>query len=135
MRQHRELFDDIRTRLGMYVQEETYAAAAALVVGYDLACEGGVLAGFREWLVVRLNEGPNLGWAALVLHAAFPSTKDAQQSVLADPEAQRHGIDVLFRLLAEYDDVRTRRDGLKDVFLAFDRWLHQQAIGDRPDRD
>lgn len=127
MRQHRELFEDIRARFGMYLQDETYAAAAALVLGYDLACEGGVLAGFREWLVVRLNGGPNLGWTALVLHAAFPAATDPQQAVLASPETQRHAIDVLFGLLAEYDDVRTGRDGLRGVFLAFDRWLHQQG--------
>ena len=127
MRQHRELFEHIRTRFGMYVQEETYAAATALVLGYDLACEGGVLAGFREWLVVRLGDGQNLAWTALVLHAAFPSTTGSRQALLASPEAQRHAIDVLFKLLAEYESVRTGADGLKGVFLAYDRWLAQQG--------
>ena len=126
MRQHRELFEQIRSRFGMYFPEETYAAAAALVFGYDLACEGGVLAGFREWLVVRLNDGQNLGWTALVLHVAFPAARDPRQAVLASPEAQRHAIDVLFRMLAEYEDVRTGEDGLQRVFLAYDRWLQQQ---------
>lgn len=135
MRQHRELFEKIRTRLGMYLQEETYAATAALVLGYDLACEGGVLAGFREWLIVRLNKGQNLSWAALVLHVAFPSARDPQQAVRANAEAQRHGIDVLFRLLTEYDDVRGTPDGLQGVFLAFDRWLHQQEPNPAPARD
>jgi hypothetical protein len=128
MHQHRELFEQIRTRIGMYLLEETYAEAAALVLGYDLACEGGVLVGFREWLVVRLDGGSNLSWPALVLQAAFPSARDPQRAVLANLEAQRHAIDTLFGLLAEYDNVRTRPDGLKDVFLAFDQWLHRQGV-------
>lgn len=127
MHQHRELFEQIRTRTGMYLPEETFVAVAALVLGYDLACEGGVLVGFREWLVVRLNGGSNLGWESLVLHAAFPSAKDPQRAVLANPQSQRHAIDTLFELLAEYDDVRTKPDGLKDVFLGFDRWVQQQV--------
>lgn len=130
MHQYRELFEGIRTRTSMYLMEETYAAAAALVLGYDLACEGGVLVGFHEWLVVRLDGGSNLHWSALVLDAAFPSAKDPQRAVHASPKAQRHAIDTLFALLAEYDDVRTRQDGLKHIFVAFDRWLHEQGIGD-----
>ena len=127
MHQYRELFEGVRTRTSMYLLDETYAEAAALVLGYDLACEGGVLVGFREWLVVRLDFGSNLHWGALVLHAAFPSTRDPQQAVAANPKAQRHAIDTLFGLLTEYDQIRTRQDGLKDIFLAYDRWLHQQG--------
>jgi hypothetical protein len=128
MHQHRELFEQIRTRTSMFLLEETYAEAAALVLGYDLACEGGVLVGFREWLVVRLDGGSNLSWPALVMQAAFPSAGDPQRAVIANPKAQRHAIDTLFGLLAEYDDARTKPDGLKGVFLAFDRWLRQQGI-------
>jgi hypothetical protein len=116
----------------MYLPEETYTAVAALVLGYDLACEGGVLVGFREWLVVRLNGGSNLGWESLILYAAFPSAEDIDKAVRASPKAQRHAIDTLFELLAEYDQVRTKHDGLKAIFLAYDRWLHQQGIGDSP---
>jgi hypothetical protein len=128
MRQHRALFEAIRARPGMYLPEETYAAAASLVLGYDLACEGGLLVGFREWLVVRVDLGPNLTWHALVLHAAFPSARNAQDAVLASTESQRHGIDTLFALLAEYDDVCAQRDGLVAVMRAFDRWLRDHGI-------
>ncbi|HSK01521.1 MAG TPA: hypothetical protein VK932_09780, partial [Kofleriaceae bacterium] len=100
-----------------------------------LACEGGVLVGFHEWMVVRLDAGSNLHWSALVLHAAFPSAKDVHKAVRASPKAQRHAIDTLFELLAEYDDARTKQDGLKAIFLAYDRWHHQQGIGDSPASD
>jgi hypothetical protein len=135
MHQYREIFEGIRTRTSMYLVEETYAAAAALVLGYDLACEGGVLVGFHEWLVVRLDGGSNLHWSALVLDAAFPSAKDVHKAVRASPKAQRHAIDTLFELLAEFDQVRAKHDGLKDIFLAFDRWLHKQGIGGSPVSD
>lgn len=135
MYQHRELFEAIRTRTSMFLPEETYTAVAAFILGYDLACEGGVLVGFREWLVVRLDGGSNVGWESLVLYAAFPSAKDVRKSVHASPKAQRHAIDTLFELLAEYESVRTRQDGLKGIFLAFDRWLHQRGIGDSPASD
>ncbi len=135
MRQYREIFEGVQTRTSMYLPDETYAAAAAFVLGYDIACEGGVLVGFHEWLVVRLDGGSNLHWSALVLDAAFPSARDPQRAVNASPKAQRHAIDTLFGLLAQYDDVRAKQDGLKGVFLAYDRWLHQQGIGDLPVSD
>ena len=53
MRHHRELFEAVRKYTGMYVYPETYQAVSALVLGYDLACEGGVLEGFREWLQLK----------------------------------------------------------------------------------
>src|SRR5688572_4551159 len=55
----------------MYIQPETYAVAAAFVLGYDQACEGGVLVGFREWLVVRVGTGPNLNWIGLSCRRRF----------------------------------------------------------------
>jgi hypothetical protein len=135
MYQHRELFEAIRTRTSMFLPEETYVAVAALILGYDLACEGGVLVGFREWLVVRVDGGSNVGWESLVLYAAFPSAKDVHKAVRASPKAQRHAIDTLFELLGEYESVRDRQDGLKHIFVAFDRWLHEQGIGDSPVSD
>jgi len=128
MRQHRELFEMVRTRTSMFLMEDTYAAVAAFVLGYDLACEGGVCEGFREWLVVRVGRGPNLSWAGLALEAAFPSSTNPQEAVLASRETQRHAVDVLFGLLAEYDEVRAKPDGLKEVFAAYDRFLRRHHI-------
>ncbi len=127
MRMHRELFESVRKRTGLYFQEQTYAVVAAFVLGYDMAHEGGVLAGFREWLAVRLGAGPHLTWTALVLHAAFPGEANPHDAVLASPAAQRHAIDLLFQLIAEFDEVRIKRDGLREVFVSYDRWLKQQG--------
>ncbi|TMQ11948.1 MAG: hypothetical protein E6J90_33000 [Deltaproteobacteria bacterium] len=113
----------------MFLPEETYAAAAAFVLGYDLACEGGVCIGFREWLVMRVGSGSNLSWTGLVLDVAFPTSKNPNEAVHASAETERHAIDVLFKLLAEYDDeVRSKNEGLSEVFLAYGRWLRKHRI-------
>lgn len=107
----------------MYFLEETYAVIAAFLQGYDAAYEGGLLAGFREWLVVRLMTGSNLGWSALVLHAAFPGTQSPQDALRTKPNAERVAIDVLFNLLAEFDEMRKQHEGLKDIFVAYERYV------------
>jgi hypothetical protein len=122
MQQHRSLFESVRKRTGMFFQQETYAVVAAFLFGYDAACEGGVLAGFREWLVVRLGGGANLSWTALVLHVAFPDAPSPQDVVSVEPATERHAIDTLFELLEEFDSVRRKPDGLKDIFIAYEGW-------------
>lgn len=122
MRNHHELFESVRKRTGMYFQQETYAVVAAFMLGYDVACEGGLLVGFREWLVVRLGTGSNLAWSALVLHAAFPQAQSPQQEVLSGPNAERRAIETFFDLLAEFERARSQPDGLKEIFIAFDSW-------------
>lgn len=130
MQQHRSLFESVRSRTGMYFSQETYAVVAAFVFGYDAACEGGLLAGFREWLVVRLRTGSNLHWTALVLHAAFPDAASPQEAASAGSAAERHAIDTLFDLLAEFDAVRANKDGLKDVFVAYENCMRESVRQD-----
>src|SRR5688500_13679305 len=98
MRPYRELFDRVRKRTGMYLAKESYAEAAAFVLGYDLAQDGRVMRGFREWLVMRLGTGSNLTWSALVLHAAFPGAASPQDEPSRSPEGERRAIDSLFEL-------------------------------------
>ncbi|WP_437733433.1 hypothetical protein [Sorangium sp. So ce1335] len=120
------LFEKIRSRTGMCLREETYAAASAFVLGYDLAAHGGVLNGFREWLIVRLDTGNNLAWTALVLRAAFPGNPDPQAAHRSSVATQRHAIDVLFQLIAEFDDYRAKPDGLRKIYFEYERWLRKQ---------
>jgi len=119
-----ELFNAIRQRPGMFLSDEKYEEAAALVFGYDLACEGGVLAGFQEWLVMKLGKGANQHWSALVCNIAFPHETDPQEAARATKDTNRLAIETLFNLIAEFDNIRrASREGLKDIFVAFDRWL------------
>ena len=119
MSSHTKLFENVRKRTGMYVLRETYEAVAAFVLGYDAACEGGPLLGFREWLVLRLGSGANLAWPALVLQIAFPEAEDPETE-LSNPSADRRAIDTLFDLIAKFDEVRSQPDGLKTIFSAID---------------
>lgn len=113
----------------MYLLQETYPVIAAFVQGYDEACEGGLLAGFREWLVVRLMTGSNLGWPSLVLHAAFPDAPSPQDALRSEPDGDHVAIDTLFSLLAEFDEVRRGHDGLLSVFAAFERHRQRGGVG------
>jgi hypothetical protein len=117
MRHHRELFESVRKRTGTYFQQETYAVVAAFVCGYDAAYEYGMREGFKEWLVLRLGMGSNLVWLALVLEAAFPNARNPQDAVCASPDTERHAIEALFDPLAEFDNVRSQRNGLKTSSL------------------
>lgn len=111
----------------MYLMEPKYRAAAAFVLGYDLALAGGVLVGFREWLVPRVGSGNNLSWPALVLRATFPEVPDPIAHVSSSAETERYAIDCLFQLIAEFDDVRQAPEGLRRVYWEYERWLKTQT--------
>src|SRR5215475_3724552 len=126
MRHHKELFEKVRKRTGMYLASETFYEVIGFVNGYDYACENGTLCGFKEWLVLRLGSGSNLGWSALVLDAAFTDSKNPEAELNAGSAAQRHAIDTLFDLIAEFDEARNKYDGLKKIFLEYDQWERDQ---------
>jgi len=107
----------------MYGLHETYAVYAAFLQGYDEAYEGGLLAGFREWLVVRLKTGSNLAWSVLVLYSAFPGIRPAEDALPAGSDAERAAIDTLFALLAEFDDIRGQHDGLRKIYRDYEKYV------------
>ena len=123
----RSLFETLRMRPGMYVQEPTYATLCAFVLGYDLALDGGVLRGFREWLITRLGDANNLAWPALVLRAAFPGAPNPEAEVHSSTASQKQAINVLFELIGEFDRLRAEPDGMRRIFAAYERWLATQS--------
>lgn len=132
MRHHKELFEALRNRTGMYVQQETYVVVAAFVLGYDEAHEGGVLAGFREWLVVRLDGSANLDWPSLVLQVAFPNARVPEDELTGTPNGDRHAIETLFDLIIEFDVARAGRNGLVNILVAYERWERDVVHRDEP---
>jgi hypothetical protein len=121
------LFESVRARPGMYLPEATFGAAAAWVEGYDRACNGGVLAGFREWLIVRASGGNNLAWFALVQDVAFPQSRAPQAETTKSPASEKHAIDVMFGLIAEFWMKRAELDGLLAIYREYDHWLRRQS--------
>ena len=67
MRKHTELFDEVRRSPGMYLGEgDNYNVVDAFVFGYDLAHEGGILAGSGNGSWFGWGVGPTLrgpGWS------------------------------------------------------------------------
>jgi hypothetical protein len=111
----------------MYVQQPTYGALSALVLGYDLASAGGVLCGFREWLIPRLGSGSNLAWPALVLRITFPEESNPEEALRSDAEKDKRAIDGMFRLIDEFLATRARPEGMRRVFFDYEQWLRTQA--------
>lgn len=123
----RTLFENVRLRPGMYVQEPTYAVLSAFVRGYDLALDGGPLCGFREWLVARLGYANNLAWEGLVLEAAFPDAPNPQAEVRSSTANQQHAVRVMFELIAEFQTLRAESDGMRKIYAQYERWVNKQS--------
>lgn len=122
----RSVVNEVQARPGMYLHEPTYDALCALVLGYDLATDGGALAGFREWIITRLGFGNNLAWPSLVLHVAFPQSQVPRAILESSVDKQQQAIEVLFKLLCEFDDIRQTRDGIRRIYVEYEQWLRNQ---------
>ncbi len=64
--------DYLRDRPGLVIGAPTLETAMAYVRGIDAACAHGFLSGFREWLILRVDDGDNLAWDGLVQIAILP---------------------------------------------------------------
>ena len=128
-RSHQTLFQKVSTRSSMYGIDETYSSASAYVLGYDAATQGGLLNGFREWLLVRLGDPAltNLGWTALVLYEAFPDS-DAPHNELRTTIGEARAFESLFRLIQEFDVVVCQYDGLRKIFFEYEHFCRKHGI-------
>jgi len=111
----------VRRRPGMYLRSVEFDVAVAFVEGFDAATNHGLLVGFREWLVLRLNGGDNLSWSELLL-MIDPSERLGTPSA-ATGEAR---VAFLFATLEEFVAERERRGGIRSIFVRYDDWLRAQ---------
>ncbi len=115
---NRAYFESVRRRPRLHGLDGTWGGTVAFVLGFDAATSGGLLSGFREWLIVRLGDGNNLTWAALAERAVTES----------DPrETGDSGADELFALLDEFLAVKESPAGLVRIFDAYLEWLKGQS--------
>ncbi len=112
-------------RPGMYFSPVEFDVATAYVLGFDLACNGGALLGFREWLITKVGYGNNLSWCQLVSHLACPDA-DSPHKTNANSAEHERAIEVLFGLLKEFWRDREAPQGLRRIFLAYQLWLQRQ---------
>jgi hypothetical protein len=69
----------------------TYGAGVAFILGCDAGTSGILLSGFREWLIVRLHDGNNLSWPALVLQVVSAESVEQMKRNLRDPMSTPRG--------------------------------------------
>lgn len=119
------LLQQVKRCPGMYLSAVDFDMATALLVGFDLANFGGVLIGFREWLIVKLGYGNNLSWRLLILCVVFPDAENPRQQ-LHQPRAQDRAVEALFSLLEEFWEEKEAPNGLRRIFLRYQEWLQRQ---------
>jgi len=107
----------LRRHPGMYVWPETFECVVSFLSGYDAAQSGGFLVGFREWLIVRADEGNNLAWPSLVLTVIGDLGEERESAKL---------IDGLFDLFDEFFAIRQSGDGLRKIYAQYEDWLRHQ---------
>jgi hypothetical protein len=123
--EYRELFEKVGKYPRMYLRRGTYDEAVAFVLGCDAGNAWGLLTGFDEWLVIRLDGPNNLAWTELVLDSAFPGEADYDAALLR-PGGQDHALKTLVELLTAFLDERKKRDGLRVIFDGYEAWVRRQ---------
>jgi hypothetical protein len=110
-----EMVQSICARPGVWVIPPSFATVCAYIDGFNSARGGGPLLGFREWLVLKLDDGNNLHWIGL-----------ADRLISGDEHSEGGGqeqrILALGRLIGDY--LRERdKDGITKVYYDYGRWL------------
>ena len=86
----------VRDRLGMYTGRGTFGDACALLVGFDLALDGGTLHRFYEWLCLRRPDYANY-WISGQIALDIGGDRSAWTQ-----EQDRAAVAHLFDLLSEF---------------------------------
>ncbi|MBK9035609.1 MAG: hypothetical protein IPL61_30850 [Myxococcales bacterium] len=102
----------------MWLSNPSFARIAAFIAGYDAHTDGTFLIGFREWLIVELDDGNNLGWEGLVVMLA-------NEAALEEPTDAATA--TLFDLLERFLEERKGRLGVYKIYRRYDEWLRGQS--------
>ena len=119
------LLESVRKHPGMYLSRVEFDLAVAFLDGFDLASNGGLLAGFKEWLVVKLDFAHDLTWPGLVLLLTFPQM-DSPGSQLLQGDNQKRAVESLFGLLEAFWQEREASEGLRRIYRQYEEWLKRQ---------
>lgn len=112
------------TRPGMCLTEVSYDSAVAYLMGANAICHGGILHGFREWLIPKVNGRNNNMWSELVLALDFPDSESPRTN-LEQLSDHKPVISFLHQILKEFWDERNQK-GLRIIFLNYEKWLRKQ---------
>ena len=109
----------------MWLPSVTFDTVASFIDGADMASNGSFLAGFREWLIVKVDDGDNLHWTALILELAFPKARSPRKELEAC-EDHLPVIEIMFQLLDSFCQER-QESGLRLIYLTYEKWLRKQS--------
>lgn len=96
----------------MFLADVHLDSVLAFVSGFDLATSGGLLVGFREWLVSTVGDGNNLAVPGLVRLLARKSNVRADQEVA-----------FFLEQLESFFAQRAKANGLRSIFARYEDWL------------
>jgi hypothetical protein len=108
----------------MYIPKLDFDSAVSFLQGFNLAREGEILAGFREWLVVKVGNGNNLAWYELVLRLAYPEPGARPDELPATDQGRLVGL--LFATFEEFWKVREEAGGDRELLRRHATWLRTQ---------
>lgn len=99
----RDLFQRVRRAPRMYLPGESYEAVVAFVSGCNTATDGRLLAGFQEWVSVRIPERPHVSasWAWIIAEEQSPGMLNKILRDLPD-ECNQAAIGRFFDLIDEF---------------------------------
>lgn len=115
----------VRESPGAYLQPVTLDGLATFLGGYDAALMGGLLSGFREWLIVRVDGGNNFHWQGLI--ERLQSAGDQRRPTQEPPDDPEAWISYAFVVLEAFLKERGSRGGAKGIFLKYQAWLESQS--------
>ena len=117
--------ENVKKHPGMYFPKVEFDVVAAFINGFNLATHGGLLVGFREWLIVRLDYGNNWTWDGLILRLTFPEAESVHSELLEN-DNQKRSVESLFALLETFLQERESPNGLRRIFVRYGEWLKRQ---------
>ena len=116
-----EFFDHFMDATGMFVVQPKWDQVVTFLQGVDYGSDGFALLGFQEWIFTKMSERYSTGWpGAVVQHAIrllqrpiYPLQNDDSDFLVQQ----------LFKLLREYLHDRKQDEGLKKIFVRYQRMI------------
>ncbi|MGW4687531.1 hypothetical protein ACWEPM_21890 [Streptomyces sp. NPDC004244] len=98
-----EIIPHLRVRPGMFGLDGHFSTYVAFLYGFSAADQCGDVATYRNWLADQLALDGSLGWAGIVLRAAFPHDSKMWDFHAERSEGEeRIAIEALIRTLEEF---------------------------------
>ncbi len=113
---------------GRYVPAPSFICVCTDLCGYDAALDNVPLAGFREWLVLKFDDGDNMVWDGL---AHFIIRPDIEYTRVLSWDQEKERIASLGLLLEEFIEHR-EKVGVDKIRHDHEAWKRARNRDDKP---